>query len=176
MVRTLARSARPRLGRSMHSTVIVCCRLRVSEVDCRMLGSRRPRSTEMVPDCPVPVRLSANQWGSPPSCANFVVAARQRWLHLHRLAVRAANRPVVCSDGEVASARCSPSPGFWCDLQASGKILHAGGSVERASPCPQRSGCAAARSLRPLTYHSASRPGLALDTQTGELWHLRVFF
>jgi hypothetical protein len=139
-------------------------RLHVSELDCRMLGSRRPAV--------VSVCLSANQWCSPPSCANFVVVARQRWLH--RLAVRAANRPVVFLDCQVG---CSPSPGFWCDLQASGKILHAGGSVvERASPCPQPSACVAASSLRPLTYHSASRPGLARDTQTGELWHLRVFF
>ena len=47
-------------------------------------------------------------------------------LALHRLAVRAANRPVVFLDGQVG---CSPSPGFWCDLQASGKILHVGGSL-----------------------------------------------
>lgn len=137
--------------------------------------SRLPHARFEAAAVMVPVCFLTNHWCSPPSCANFVVAARQRWrstiwqsaLQLGQWCAR-----IVRS----ASARCSPSPGFWRDLQASGKILHAGGSVERASPCPQPSARVAASSLRPLTYHSASRPGLALDTQTVKLWHLRVFF
>lgn len=139
-----------------------------AKLDCRMLGSRRPErwcQSACRPINGVLRRLARISWWR-----------RQRW----RSTVWQSALQIGqwCSWIVRSGARRRLGSGATCRLleRFCMQAVDSVSVVERASPCPQPSARVAASSLRPLTYHSASRPALAHDTQTGELWHLRVFF